>query len=56
MTLVISLAVVTYVVACLLTGLYGRHRRLGFIGASMLSFFLTPVLALIVLFFTAPIE
>jgi hypothetical protein len=41
---------------CLLTGLYGRHRRLGFFGTSLLSFFITPLLVLIVLFFTAPAD
>jgi hypothetical protein len=50
----ISLAVLAYVIACLLTGLYGRRRRLGFFGTSLLAFFITPVLVLIVLVFTAP--
>ena len=52
----VALAVAAYILACLLTGIYGRQRRLGFIGASLLSFFITPPLALIVLFFTAPKE
>jgi hypothetical protein len=50
----ISLAIIGYVAACLLTGLYARRRRIGFIGGSLLSFFITPLLVLIVLFFTAP--
>jgi hypothetical protein len=50
----ISLALIAYVSACLLTGLYGRGRRLGFFGTSLLSFFVTPIIALIILFFTAP--
>jgi hypothetical protein len=50
----ISLAVIAYIAACLLTGLYARRRRIGFIGGTLLSFFLTPLLVLIVLFFTAP--
>jgi hypothetical protein len=50
----ISLAIIAYVSACVLTGLYARRRRLGFIGGSLLSFFITPLLVLIVLFFTAP--
>jgi hypothetical protein len=52
----ISLAIIAYVSACLLTGLYARRRRVGFIGGSLLSFFLTPLLVLIVLFFTAPAD
>jgi hypothetical protein len=52
--LMISLAIIGYVAACLLTGLYARRRRIGFIGGSLLSFFITPLLVLIVLFFTAP--
>jgi hypothetical protein len=54
--LMISLVVILYVIVCLLTGLYGRHRRLGFFGTSLLSFFITPLLVLIVLFFTAPAD
>jgi hypothetical protein len=50
----ISLAVLAYVIACLLTGLYGSRRRLGFFGTSLLSFFLPPLVVLIILFFTAP--
>lgn len=44
----------TYVVLCVLTGLYGSQRRLGFIGATILAFLVTPIPVLIVLVFTAP--
>jgi uncharacterized membrane protein len=50
----LSLGAIAYIAACLLTGVYGRQRRLGFIGASVLAFFITPIIALIILIFTAP--
>ena len=50
----ISLAIIAYVAACLLTGFYARQRRVGFIGGSLLSFFITPFLVLLVLYLTAP--
>jgi hypothetical protein len=49
-----AFVVIAYVAACVLTGIYGRRRRLGFIGSSVISFFITPLLVLVVLFFTAP--
>ena len=52
----ISLALIAYISACLLTGYYGRQRRLGFIGSTLLSFFITPLLLIAVLFLTAPTE
>jgi Sec-independent protein secretion pathway component TatC len=47
MPLVLLLA---YVVACLLVGLLGRARRIGFSGVFVVSLFITPwVMALILL-------
>jgi Na+/melibiose symporter-like transporter len=43
-----------YVVACLFTGLFGRHRRMGFIGTFLISLLITPVLMLLVLAITGP--
>jgi hypothetical protein len=46
--------VVTYLVFCLLVGLCGTQRRLGFFGTFLASIAVTPVVALLVLIFTAP--
>jgi|AGTN01.1.fsa_nt_gi hypothetical protein len=45
-----------YCILCVVTGLAGRHRRSGFIGTVLLSFVLTPVLMLVLLYLTAPRE
>jgi hypothetical protein len=46
--------VIIYVVFCLLVGLCGTRRRIGFFGAFLASFLLTPVLVVLVLFVTEP--
>jgi hypothetical protein len=46
--------VIFYMVFCLLVGLCGSQRRIGFFGTFLASFFVTPVLVLIVLLLTAP--
>jgi hypothetical protein len=52
--MVIAIAVVIYVVFCVLTGLCGSQRRLGFIGTFILSLLLTPVIVLPILMLTGP--
>ena len=49
-----TIAVIIYISFCLLAGLCGSHRRLGFFGTFIISLFLTPVLVLLVLILTAP--
>jgi hypothetical protein len=46
--------VAAYLVFCILVGLCGSQRRMGFTGTFLLSLFLTPVVALIVLLLTGP--
>jgi hypothetical protein len=48
-----ALAIV-YFVFCVLVGLAGSQRRLGFFGTFLVSLFLTPVIVMLVLIFTAP--
>jgi FtsH-binding integral membrane protein len=50
----ITIGVIIYLVFCLLTGLCGSQRRLGFLGTFLLSIFITPVVMLIVLQLTGP--
>ena len=45
----LSIAIILYLVFCLLAGLCGSHRRMGFFGTFLLSLFLTPVLVLLLL-------
>jgi hypothetical protein len=46
--------VTVYLVFCLLAGLCGTQRRLGFFGTFLASIAVTPVVVLLVLIFTAP--
>jgi uncharacterized membrane protein len=48
------LAVIIYLVFCLLAGLCGIHRRMGFFGTFLISLVVTPVVVLLVLILTAP--
>jgi hypothetical protein len=48
------LAVFIYVIFCVLTGLCGVHRRMGFFGTFLLALVLTPLLVLPFLFITGP--
>jgi hypothetical protein len=50
----ITIAIILYVVFCLLAGLCGSHRRMGFLGTFLLSLLVTPVVVLILLILTAP--
>ena len=53
--MVLPLAVlVAYLVFCVLVGLCGSQRRMGFTGTFLLSVAITPVLALLVLLITGP--
>ena len=45
---------VAYLVFCILVGLCGSQRRMGFTGTFLLSLFVTPVIALVVLLITGP--
>ena len=49
-----TLAVIIYLIFCLLAGFCGIHRRMGFFGTFLISLFITPVLVLFVLILTAP--
>jgi len=46
--------IIVYVLFCLLVGLCGTQRRLGFLGTFILSILVTPVAMLILLMLTAP--
>jgi quinol-cytochrome oxidoreductase complex cytochrome b subunit len=47
-------AVIIYVIFCLLTGLCGIQRRMGFFGTFILALLVTPIPVLLVLLLTAP--
>lgn len=47
-------AVILYLVFCLLAGLCGSQRRMGFFGTFLISLVVTPVVVLLVLILTAP--
>jgi len=44
---------VAHILGSIVVGWAGRRRRIGFLGFTLLSLLVTPVLALVVLFFTA---
>jgi hypothetical protein len=48
------MALILYIVFCVLVGICGSQRRMGFIGTFIISLFLTPVVVLIVLLLTGP--
>lgn len=47
-------AVILYLAFCLLAGLCGSQRRMGFFGTFLISLVVTPVVVLLVLILTAP--
>jgi hypothetical protein len=49
-----AVAVIVYVIFCLLTGLCGIQRRMGFLGTFILALLVTPIPVLLVLLLTAP--
>jgi hypothetical protein len=50
----LTILVTIYVIACLFTALFGRQRRMGYIGTFLISLLITPVLMLLVLALTGP--
>jgi len=53
--MVLPLALLTvYLIFCILVGLCGSQRRMGFTGTFLLSLVVTPVIALLVLLITGP--
>jgi hypothetical protein len=50
----LTIAIILYLAFCVLAGLCGTHRRMGFLGAFLLSLVITPVLSLLLLILTAP--
>jgi hypothetical protein len=49
-----ALAILAYILVCLLTGFSGTHRRMGFWGTFLLALVTTPLVVLPVLFITGP--
>jgi hypothetical protein len=49
-----SVALIVYVLFCILVGICGSQRRMGFIGTFICSLVFTPVVVLIVLLLTGP--
>jgi hypothetical protein len=47
-----SIAVTLYIVFCLLVGLCGSQRRMGFLGTFLVSLVFTPVIVLVILLLT----
>ena len=48
----IPIAIVLYVVFCVLAGFCGSYRRMGFFGTFLLSLVITPVVMLLMLMLT----
>jgi len=48
------LEAIGYLILCVLTGLCGTHRRMGFLGTFVLALLTTPLLVLPVLLITGP--
>ena len=49
-----AVAILAYIVVCLLTGFCGTHRRMGFWGTFVMAVLTTPPVVLLVLFITGP--
>lgn len=49
-----AIAIIVYVLFCILVGICGSQRRMGFTGTFILSFFLTPLVILVILLLTGP--
>jgi hypothetical protein len=45
---------IVYIMFCVLTGLCGSHRRMGFLGTFVLALITTPLVVLPVLLLTGP--
>lgn len=50
----LTIGVIAYIVFCVLVGLCGSQRRMGFTGTFILSLLITPLIVLIVLLLTGP--
>jgi len=46
--------VIAYITFCVLTGLCGAHRRMGFLGTFLVALVITPLLVLPILLLTGP--
>jgi hypothetical protein len=49
-----TVGLILYIVFCILVGICGSQRRMGFIGTFIVSLVFTPVVVLIVLLLTGP--
>ena len=49
-----AIAIVVYILFCVFVGFCGSQRRMGFTGTFILSFFVTPLVILIILLLTGP--
>jgi uncharacterized membrane protein len=49
-----AVLIIIYIVFCVLAGLCGTNRRLGFFGTFLISLIITPVVMLLVLILTGP--
>lgn len=49
-----AITIVVYILFCVLVGFCGSQRRMGFTGTFILSFFVTPLVILIILLLTGP--
>jgi hypothetical protein len=49
-----TIAAISYVILCLIIGLFGRNRRMGYFGTFMLSMLITPLIMMVVLAMTGP--
>jgi hypothetical protein len=50
----LTIGVIAYIIFCVLVGLCGSQRRMGFTGTFILSLLITPLIVLIVLLLTGP--
>jgi hypothetical protein len=50
----LAIAIIAYVLLCLLTGFCGTDRRMGFLGTFLLALVTTPLVVWLVLFITGP--
>ena len=50
----LTIGIIAYIVFCILVGLCGSQRRMGFTGTFILSLLITPLIVLIVLLLTGP--
>ena len=41
--------ILAYLAMCVLVGLLGRHRSVGFVGFALIAFVLTPIVAIVIL-------